>query len=318
MKILVITRVWSFIEDTIKVWEARGDTVIKHHEYKAEMARDVDIIFFEFIDPNIAKASTCPIGSKKKIIGRLHRCEYYLGMIGRLPVDWKNVDTLIITGKYFYDKILAGPEKVRIGNNTKIVHIPYGVSDTKFTFRKRESANGRIQSLSKKIVIGWLAKGYTWRKDPIKALSCFYAILKKYPRYDFEFVMAAAGGDRGIPDYKDYLMKNYPELSQRVVMHRGQADVNGYMENFDYFLNTSNNESFCYVIAEACLKGIKPLIYNFESADQLWPKDWTFFCDTEMINILEAPYESMKYRQYIIDNYSLDAVVKNFDEVFDE
>ena len=309
MKILVITRVWSFIDDTIDVWRKRGDTVVKHYEYNAELAKNADIIFFEFIDPNMEKASKCPIGSKKKIIGRLHRCEYYLGMIGRLPINWNNVDTLIITGKYFYDLILAGPEKRKIGDHTKIVHIPYGVSDTKFTFRPRLPRG-------KKATIGWLAKGYTWRKDPIKALSCFYAILKKYPEIDWEFIMAAGGGDRGVPEYKDYLMKNYPELSQRVTMHRGQSDVNSYMENFDYFLNTSNNESFCYVIAEACLKGIKPLIYNFESADQLWPKDWTFFCDNEMFDIMEKPYESEKYRQYILDNYSLQKVVQNFDEVF--
>jgi len=315
MKILVVTRVWSFMQDTIDVWKARGDIVIKAPYYNPELAKNVDIIFFEFIDPEMEKASNCPIGSKKKIIGRLHRIEYYMGMIGRLKINWDNVDKLIITGKYFYDLIINGPEMGKIKDKSKVVHIPYGVNEKKFTFKDR----GLIEHKEgDTITVGWLAKNYDARKNPIKALSCFYAILNAAPQYNWQFVMAAHGGDRGIPEYKEYLFKNYPELAKRVIMHRGQSDVNAYMESFDYFLNTSINESFCYVIAEACLKGIKPLIYNFESCDQLWPKDWTFFCDNEMLDIMEAPYESAKYRQYVLGNYSLDAVVKNFDEVFND
>ena len=309
MKILVITRVWSFIDDTIDEWLKRGDTVDKKSEYKKEDAEDADILFFEFIDKSLADASNCPVGSKKKIVARLHRCEYYLGMIGRLPINWDNVDTLIVTGWYFYNKIINGPEKKRIGDKTKIIHIRYGVNDKKFTFRARLPQG-------KKATVGWLAKGYDLRKDPIKALSCFYALMKKYPETDWEFIMAAGGGARGIPEYKDYLFRNYPELAAKVTMLRWQGDVNGFMENFDYFLNTSNNESFCYVIAEACLKGIKPLIYNFESADLIWPKEWLFFSDQEMFNIMETHYESIYYRKYILSNFSLEEVVKNFDEVF--
>ena len=309
MKILVVTRVWSFIDDTIDEWVKRGDTVVKKSEYNKEDAENADVLFFEFIDKSLAVASNCPVGSKKKIVARLHRCEYYLNMLLKLPIDWDKVDTLIITSKYFYDKIIAGPEKKKIGDKTKIVHIRYGVDDKKFVFKSRLPQG-------KKATVGWLAKGYDLRKDPIKALSCFYALMKKYPETDWEFIMAAGGGARGIPEYKNYLFKSYPELASKVTMLRWQSDVNSFMENFDYFLNTSNNESFCYVIAEACLKGIKPLIYNFEPAYTIWPKEWIFFSDQEMFDIMESPYESEKYRQYVLGEYSLDAVVKNFDEVF--
>lgn len=321
MNILVVTRVWSFIDDLIDIWEKRGDTVYKipHYDLGGKaLAEKSDVIFCEFIDQELGKVSRCPVASKKKIVARLHRCEYYLGMLPKANADWSKIDTLIITGKYFYDLITKGPLMNVIGNHTKVVHYGYGISKDKFTFRKRNSIfDPMIVSYAyEPIKIGWLAKNYSWRKDPIKALSCFHAIINRYPGRMFELHMAAGGGDRGISEYIEYLFSTHPELIDKIKINRWQADVNAFLEPMDFFLNTSNNESFCCVIAEACMKGIKPLIYDFESADRIWPREWTFFSDQEMFDIIEAPYESEEYRQYIIDNYSLEQEVKNIDEVF--
>jgi hypothetical protein len=163
--------------------------------------------------------------------------------------------------------------------------------------------------------IGWLAKGFYWRKDPIKALSCLYAIRNHYPKIDWQMYLAAGAGDRGVPEYWNYLYNSHPGLSKGITKARWQGEVDKYMEPFDYFLNTSINESFCFVIAEAALKGIKPLLWDFESANEIWPKEWTFFSDEEMFAIIDAPYESQKYRDYIIDNFSIEAQVKAFDKL---
>ena len=286
MKILVVTQVWSFIQDAVDLWRKRGDTVIQSPNYSADLAKQVDVIFFEFIDKEIGKAVACPIGRKKKIIARLHRCEYYLQMIPKATDDWSKVDTLIITGKYFYDLITNGPLIKFIGNKTKIVHYGYGISKDKFTFRKRVGLEDKFFE-NKPVKIGWFAKNYDGRKDPVKAISCFYAIAKHFPHRNFEMHMAAGGAGRGIPEYIRYLLSTHPLLENKITMNRGQREANPFYEPMDYFLNTSNNESFCCVIAEAAMKGIKPLLWDFESADRLWPREWTFFSDEEMFKILE-------------------------------
>jgi len=321
MKIAVITRVATFINDTIDEWEKKGYEVQKAGTYNVDLGRWADVLFFEFIDKEIKIATQCKIGSTKKIIGRLHRCEYYMGMLGRMTreeIRWDKVSTLIITGKYFYDKIMAGPEKGWIGNKCNIIHLRYGVDKERYVYRERKNIDHSISLRTDKdqiCNIGWLAKGYTWRKDPIKALSLFYAIRNKYADSKFKMYMAAGGGDRGIPDYWKYLYSTHPTLEQDIIKLRWQGNVNKYLDNIDFFLNTSNNESFCFVIAEAALKGIKPLIWDFEPASTIWPKEWTFFSDQEMFDLMEGPYESEKYRQYIIDNFSLEAQVKEFDKL---
>ncbi len=313
MKILIVTRVWSFIDDAVEVWRKKGYTILKSPVYNPELAKQVDVLFFDFIDPQIGLATHCPIGSKKKIIGRLHRCEYYLGMIPKAKADWSKIDTLVITSKYYYDLITNHqPLMAIIGKKTKIVHHGYGISRDKFKYRERDVLLG---VKDKPVKIGWLAKNYAWRKDPIKALSCFRAIMRHYPESNWELHMAAGGGDRGVPDYWKYLDKVYPELKEKVIVNRWQPDVNKFLAPMDFFLNTSMNESFCCVIAEAAMKGIKPLVWDFESASYVWPRDWTFFSDEEMFQILESPYESAKYRQYIIDNYSLEQEMINLEGV---
>ena len=316
MKILVITRIWSFIQDTINIWRSRGDTVFTSSFYDPVLAKKADIIFFEFIDPELSKATRCLIGSKKIIIARLHRIEYYMGMLAKLTrdgINWDAVNHLIITGDYFYKKIINGLEKKFIGNKCNILHLRYGIDENRYTFRKRDftiATHGNF-------IIGWLAKNYDSRKNPIKAISAFKAIRNRYDQKicNFKLIMAAGGGDRGVDRYWEYLRSSQPEIHKHITKLRWQNDVNSFLEPMDYFLNTSINESFCFVIAEACLKGIKPLIWDFEPANTIWPREWTFFTDEEMFKIIEAPYESEKYRQYIIDNFSIKVQVKNFDKL---
>jgi len=255
----------------------------------------------------MAKATQCPIGRTKVIIGRLHRCEYYLGALGKFSFDWSRVQALIITGEYFYKKLQERPG----GHLNKMIFQPYGVNEKRYTFRDRK------KSFPSSYNVAWLAKSFDYRKAPIQGISCFKALSDKYEseHEEWRFYMAAGRSERGIDFYRKYLLDRRPELTEKITMYRWQDDVNSWLEPMDVFLNTSINESFCFVIAEACLKGIKPLIWDFESADHVWPKEWLFFTDNEMFNIMGKPYRSKEYRDFIIDNYSLQKQIKAFDKI---
>ena len=138
MKILVVTRVWSFIDDTIDEWKKRGDTVYKSPVYEPELAKKVDIIFFEFVDQQLGRCTQCPVGSKKRIFARLHRIEYYMNLIRRCGADWSKVEALIVTGEYYYNKIMTGSDHDILFPKTRVLHIKYGVDDGRYTFRDRQ------------------------------------------------------------------------------------------------------------------------------------------------------------------------------------
>ena len=74
----------------------------------------------------------------------------------------------------------------------------------------------------------------------------------------------------------------------------------------DYIVSPSIVESFGYSIAEAMLKGIKPLIRDRQGAREMWPEEcvWRDVGDFEAL--LQGPYDSARYRDWVLDRYSLE------------
>jgi glycosyltransferase involved in cell wall biosynthesis len=85
-----------------------------------------------------------------------------------------------------------------------------------------------------------------------------------------------------------------------------QESLNAWMENIDYIISTSTLESFSYVVGEAMAKGIKPLIYNWEGASDIWPKELIWNDINELGKLLETNYNSPMYKQWVEDHYSVE------------
>ena len=78
------------------------------------------------------------------------------------------------------------------------------------------------------------------------------------------------------------------------------------LEDKNYILSTSIHESFGYNIAEAMVKGIKPVIYNFPYSKEIWDQKYLFNTIDEAVSLItEDNYVSYEYRDFVEKRYSL-------------
>ena len=126
------------------------------------------------------------------------------------------------------------------------------------------------------------------------------------------------------PDYKFQLRLDIiekPCMSERTLRHiirdcdnwewvPRQESLNRFLEDSKYLISTSTLESFSYVIAEAMAKGIKPLIYDWLGARELWPENLIWSDIDELCALIDSEeYASKEYRQYVESHYGLDKLV---------
>ena len=65
-------------------------------------------------------------------------------------------------------------------------------------------------------------------------------------------------------------------------------------------------------------KGIKPVIWNFFRAEDIWDKDFIFNTQSEASELLlDDVYEPERYRAYIEDNYSLERHLEAMDKALE-
>ena len=83
------------------------------------------------------------------------------------------------------------------------------------------------------------------------------------------------------------------------------------MDGIDYLISPSISESFSYVIAEAMLKGIKPVIYDRDGAEDIWSPLLVYNNVDDAVNMIlpNSDYDSLYYRR-LAEKYSLEHQMK--------
>ncbi|MDI3495963.1 MAG: hypothetical protein PWQ72_2090 [Pseudothermotoga sp.] len=239
-----------------------------------------DATWCEWADPISVVASHIKPKDKKLFI-RLHRYEAFTDM--PFMINWSNVDGLIFVSG-FMKNIL---EKRGLDMNKVNWEVVYnGVDPERFTFKKR----------TKGYNIAWVAYII-----PRKNLYMALEIMKKLVTIDPSYKLHVAG-DFKDPEYETFIKHavQIMDLDQNVVFHGWIDDVNQFLEDKNYLLSTSSHESFGYNIAEAMTRGIKPIIYNFYDASELFPKELLFNNIEEAVEkFLSDDYDSERYRKHI-------------------
>lgn len=239
-----------------------------------------EILWFDFCDQNLIVASkeNAAYLKSKKVIARLHAVEYYMGF--HHAIDWSCVGDLIFVSDHL--RRMCGDLPVR----THVIH--NGVDLDRLVFKERQ--NG-------------LTLGYAGNIVPAKGVIEIYSFLRELRRYgNYNLKMVGldriAGRDR---EYVDHIRKDLPVEQKEEV-----ADINEWLDGIDYLWQPSHAESFSLIVGEAMAKGIKPLVNCFYGADELWPKENIYNDFTSFREILQGPYESQKYRDFV-QRYSLDS-----------
>jgi len=136
-----------------------------------------------------------------------------------------------------------------------------------------------------------------------------------------------APGRKAELSYYEELYRRIDEnsvLRDRVIFYPWGNDVAQWYENIDYVLSPSDSESFHYAVADGVLSGCVPIVWPWNSADQIYPKWWvvrntTDAADTVMrLNNMSAENREQlcsENRNYIIRKYSKDTIFSNLNSV---
>jgi len=258
---------------------------------------DADVYWFDFTDNNLIVASTedKELLKSKKVIARLHAVEYYMGF--HRAIDWTCVSDLIFVSDHMKrlcntDANMAFPQ---LPVRQHVIH--NGIDLDKMEFKERE--NG-------------LTLGYAGNIVPAKGILTMFHYFRELLRHgDYKLKMVGLNrfGGREGEYYKNYVQDLPISESGEV------SNINEWLDSINYLIQPSYAESFSFIIGEAMAKGIKPVINSYYGAEELWPEELIYKDFTDFLNIIKAPYESKKYRQFVEERYSLKDQLTKIDEI---
>lgn len=285
---IFVDRIGSFTDDIAKHYAGMQWNVVKEQGCNLQWKGWADIAWFEWCDANIVEWSHYDWGCP--VICRLHSYEAYTDMPAR--VQWENVSHLVFVSDHIrqlvFDKFPDIPKRV----NTSVIY--NGVNPDKFTFKQH--GPGR-----KVAFLGYINS----KKSPETLIE----LARAYPEYEFH-----VGGQPQEPNIWDDFRFQLADL-HNVWFHGWITDQNAWLDDMDYLVSTSVIESFGYTIAEAALKGIKPLVRHRIGAHDLWPEQWIWKGIGDFRRVLEGEYDSEFNRQWILDRYTLKKQIEQTDEL---
>ena len=93
-------------------------------------------------------------------------------------------------------------------------------------------------------------------------------------------------------------------------------DISTWLEDKQYIVCTSVFEGHPVSIMEAMACGLKPLIHNYVGARYSYPDTYLWNTIPEFIEMVtENEYNSLKYRKFIEENYSLDGQLNQIQNI---
>ena len=298
-RIVLFDAVRKFTDDLLAHWRADGHEIIIDRYLDPGKIVWSDTTFFEFCDLSVQRGSDpndsfykeYPYSTDKNIIVRAHDIDLWVGHYR--SVNWKWVNHLVFVGPYMKEHFLPN---MGLTDNIKVHLIPHGINTDKFTYRERSVGNK----------IAWIGN-----INHAKNLELALQVLAENPGYELHVVGSGLGSWEAA--YVEEFLKRNPHLK---FFHQDRVDnINQFLEDKDFILLTSSKEAFSFAIGEGMAKGIKPLIHGFAGAELVWPEEYIWNKVSDVKLMLEGPYNSKKYRQYIEDRYPLKKMLDAYDEI---
>ncbi|MCL6471334.1 MAG: FkbM family methyltransferase [Firmicutes bacterium] len=280
---------FQFVEPVAR--SLKKEYKVKRFIFNGDVARlraqldDCDIAWFEWGNGPIIAASHL-VDINTPIICRIHRYEAYDDETLNL-INWANIDKIIVVAGYIKEMLVSKVNSIA----GKIEVIPNGIDIGKLTFTDRK----------KGFEIAFLGRLH-WHKDPLFALQCFYSLYQRDNRYRIHF--AGRFCDRVIEQKFYYLIK---ELGiEDCVFYDGETkNVDAWLDDKSFIICSSVIESQNMAVMEAMTKGIKPLVYNFFGAKDIYPQKYIFNSPAEFADeVLQGDYNPAEYRAFVEENFS--------------
>ena len=235
------------------------------------------------------------LADKKKVIVRLHSFEILSNQAAEINYD--AVSDVIFVSHYmrrlFNRRFPGRLKRVR----THVIH--NGIDLKRFPFIPNK---GRIK-------IAFVGK-LDPKKDPMLMLHAFSFLRHRHPELELH-VAGAPDTNRFYLSMPDFLNKN--GLSQDVAHFYGHVkDIPNWLADKDFILCTSPFESQGVGLLEAMHRGLRPLIYSFPGAEELYPAAclWRNLDELERL-LFEGP-EPEECRDFVAEKYSMSRQAASF------
>lgn len=301
--VLCLPGLQSFLGDIVDYLKTKYDvrTCYSNNNQEIESAvRWADIVWLEWANElTVALTNHPTMLEGKHVICRLHSYEAFAGYAEK--INWDKISDLIFVAKHIKDIVLQ--QVPSLPNRVKNIHIvPNGVNLDKFIFRDRTKGEN----------LAWLGL-INYKKGPMLILHAFRELVQVDNKYRL-FI----GGDFQDDRYKLYFGQMIKEmgLEKNIRIDGWIEDVPTWLEDKHYVVSTSLLESQQLSLCEAMAKGIKPVIHNFVGARGIYPEKYIWNTIPEFVHkVTEDGYNSLKYRKFIEQNYSLNTQLKKIGNI---
>ncbi len=257
-----------------------------------------DLLWLEWADGKswtfLGICSRSPNLKNTKVLLRLHRYELFtprtLHLISELPQEYiDRIDKLVFVSKAVQE----------IGIKTfpwmkDSVVVPNLIDHTKFPFTDRERGFN-IMMLGR----------MSYVKNLPLALSMFQELCKIDSRYRLHIV-----GEISEPELLYYLDNFLIKTTTTNIRCHGKIDndkLPKFMEGMHYLLCASVFESQGMGILEAMCCGLKPVVFDFPGAENMFPAYWRWINSDMLEYIVDGQdYNPIDYHNWAVNNYSIE------------
>lgn len=304
------TKKYTFLIDK---WSGHN----KHDEAKShKLLEQADIIFCEWCLGNL-KWYSHNKKSNQKLIARFHLQEKDLPYLEKS--NWDAIDHI----GYVSDYILQAGQQECAFTPEKTSVIANLLDNEKFTLKKKMG--------DARYTLGIIGISPA-RKRLDRALDLLEELLKEDSRY----CIRVKGKH---PLAYDWLLKREDELEYyksifkrinssdtlryKVIFDPAGDDVNDWLSLVGFVLSPSDFESFHMAAGEGMLTGSMPVVWNWEGADEIWPKEYIVQNGNEAKNLIlsisdeEFTKKQTEYRKWVLEYYSVDNIVGKWIELID-
>ena len=264
-----------------------------------------DIIWLEWADPLNIKLTQeySHLFKNKKVLMRVHSYESVCGYI--LNINWKAVDHVIFVAKYIGDLTFSqiANNKIEVNPNLRLWHIPNGIEIQKYPFEKREGDHFNL---------AWVGSIFP-KKGPMLMIHAMEALVKRDPRY--KLFIAGQFNDMRDAIYVDHMIGEMG-LKDNIEYTGYQNNIAEWYKDKSFITCFSEFESQNLSLMEGMLTGMVPSIHNFPGAKNIYPDELIWTTIDEFVEGICSIYPgpiSDKYRNFVVDNYSHDLMMKKID-----
>ncbi|WP_447044887.1 glycosyltransferase [Vreelandella sp. H-I2] len=240
----------------------------QHNETASKrLVRQADTVFCEWMMGNAIWYGKHK-REDQKLVGRLHAQELRSPLFDKVPFEV--FDTVIFVGPHMLRQAIArNPVLEKNG-----VVIYNGVDVEALQAVPRKPINGKVLG-----IVGIVPQS----KRFDRALD----ILKELRKEDKEYTLRVKGKRpedypwmKNRPDEMAWYeaqykrLENDPSLKGAVYFDPQGNDMPEWYSGIDYILSVSDHESFHLAIAEGTAAGCMPVVFPWEGADEIYPKEW--------------------------------------------